>query len=253
MMELWMQASLWGLIAGAALLLGAVLGFMFNFSQRAIAWVMAFGSGVLLSALAFNLIDVAFARGGILPAAAGFIGGSIVYSIVNVLLARRGARHRKRSGGQQVSEGEHPGSGFALAVGSLLDDIPEAIAIGLSLIEGGSVSLVTVIAVFISNVPEGMSSSAGMKKAGRSTRFVFSLWGGAALLCGLAALLGYAVFSNMPVEVIAFAIAVAAGGILAMLADTMMPEAYEGAHNFAGLITVVGFLIAFLLTKIFQV
>jgi zinc transporter, ZIP family len=126
----------------------------------------------------------------------------------------------------------------------LLDGIPESIVIGVSMIAGGAVSFVAVIAIFLSNLPEGLSSSAGMKKAGRSARYVFGIWIGIALISGLAALLGYAVFSKFSPDVIAATTAVAAGAILAMLADTMIPEAFEAAHDFAGLITVIGFLAA---------
>ena len=121
------------------------------------------------------------------------------------------------------------------------------------MIKGGAVSSVAVIAIFLSNFPEGLSSSAGMKKAGRSAWYVFGVWGGIALLSGLAALLGYGMFSHFSDEVIAATTAVAAGAILAMLADTMIPEAFAEAHDFAGLITVIGFLAAFVLSKLSEV
>jgi ZIP family zinc transporter len=118
------------------------------------------------------------------------------------------------------------------------------------MIHGGAVSTVAVAAIFLSNIPEGLSSSAGMKKAGRSSTYVFGVWTGIAVISGMAALAGYAVFSHFSPEVIAATTAVAAGAILAMLADTMIPEAFEQAHEFAGLITVLGFLAAFILTKL---
>ena len=104
-------------------------------------------------------------------------------------------------------------------------------------------------AVFLSNVPEGLSSSVGMKRAGRSKKYVFGVWGGIAIISGVAAYAGYAVFRHFSNDVIAATTAVAAGAILAMLSDTMMPEAFEYAHDFAGLITVGGFLAAFFLSK----
>jgi len=132
----------------------------------------------------------------------------------------------------------------------LLDGIPESIVIGVSLIGGGAVSLVAVVAIFLSNLPEGLSSAAGMKKANRSAGYVFGVWGSIAAVSGISALLGYTIFSGFSSEIIAGTTAVAAGAILAMLADTMIPEAFEEAHDFAGLITVIGFLAAFVLTKI---
>ncbi len=122
--------------------------------------------------------------------------------------------------------------------------------IGVSMIAGGAVSWVTVVAIFLSNLPEGISSAAGMKKANRSAMYVFGVWGGIAAISGISALVGYTIFSGFSAEVIAGTTAVAAGAILAMLADTMIPEAFEEAHDFAGLITVLGFLVAFVLTKI---
>lgn len=243
---LWAQAGFWGFVAGAALLLGAGVGYYVAVPQRLIAAIMAFGSGVLISALSFELMDEAFRQGGFNATAGGFLGGAIVFTAANRALASFGAKHRKRSTGRQPEEG----NGVALAVGALMDGIPESIVIGLSLLKGGAVSVVTVAAIFLSNIPEGLSSAAGMKRAGRSARYVFGIWGGIALASGAAALVGYSVFQQFSPAVIAATTAVAAGAILAMLVDTMIPEAFEEAHDFAGLITVAGFLAAFALSKL---
>ena len=250
MMPLWVQAGGWGLLAGSALLLGAVVGYWARVPQRIVAAVMAFGAGVLISALSLELMEDAYHRGGFISTAVGFLGGAIAFTAANWYLAQRGAKHRKRSDDRQPSEREASGSGTALAVGALLDGVPEAIVIGVSMIEGGAVSLVAVVAVFLSNFPEGLSSAAGMKRAGRSGRYIFGVWGGIAVVAGVAALVGYAVFSRFEPVVIAATIAIAAGAILAMLVDTMIPEAFEHAHNFSGLLAVVGFLVAYLLAKL---
>jgi ZIP family zinc transporter len=246
----WIVAGLWGLLGGGALLLGAGMGYLAAVPRRVLAGVMAFGAGVLVSALSFDLMDEAFEKGGLAPTAIGFVAGAVVYSGANAVLSRMGAKHRKRSGEKQVSEAEHAGSGTAIALGALLDGIPESIVIGLSLLRGSGVSVAVVAAVFLSNIPEGLSSSAGMKAAGRSPGFIFGMWSVIALVSGAASVVGYTQFCGVPDEVVAATIASAAGAILAMLADTMIPEAFEGTHELAGLVTVIGFLAAFALTKL---
>ncbi|HEY8579265.1 MAG TPA: ZIP family zinc transporter [Beijerinckiaceae bacterium] len=243
-----LSAGFWGLLSGSALVLGAAVAYLVAVPQRIVAAVMAFGSGVLISALSFDLMQEAFETGGFLASAAGFFGGALVYTIANIVVTRRGGHHRKRSRGKQQQASE--GSGLGIAIGALLDGIPESIVIGVSLLGGQGVSVVAVAAVFLSNVPEGLSSAAGMRRAGRSPAYVFGVWGAIALASGVGAVVGYVAFADAPPAWTAAANAVAAGAILAMIVDTMIPEAFETAHEFAGLVTVTGFLCAFALTKL---
>jgi ZIP family zinc transporter len=243
----WLKAAFWGLISGSALILGALIAYFVAVPRKLIAFIMAFGSGVLISALAFDLMDEAYHQGGFGSTSIGFISGALIYSIANYVLSTQGAKNRKRSGHQQPEKGE--GAGLAIAVGALIDGIPESIAIGVSMIHGGVVSSAAVIAIFLSNIPESLSSTSGMKKSGRSPKYIFSIWISIALMSGIASFCGYSIFKDFSSEVIAATVAVAAGGILAMLTDTMIPEAFDEAHNFIGVITVLGFLAAFVLTK----
>lgn len=249
-MAVWLQALLWGLVGGSALVAGAYAGYQFTVRAKVVAGIMAFGAGVLISALSFELVQEAYQHGGLAATVIGFLGGASLYLLANVLLGKSGARHRKRSGTQQPSEQQAAGSGTAIAIGALLDGIPESIVIGISIITGGAVSVATVIAVFLSNIPEGLSSSAGMKHAGRTPRYVYGVWGGIALVSGIASLLGYSLFSHFSPQVVSATTAVAAGAILAMVADTMIPEAFEAAHDLTGFITVLGFLAAFTLSAL---
>ncbi|WP_433428598.1 ZIP family metal transporter [Nonomuraea sp. CA-141351] len=246
----WLQAGLWGLVAGGALVLGAGVAWRERVPERVIAMIMAFGAGVLISALSFELMDEAERTGGLLPTAAGFLAGACAYVAADALLAQRGARHRKRSGDQQPSEADVQGSGAAIAIGALLDGVPESVVLGLSLVGGGKVGPAVVAAVFISNVPEGLSSAAGMKRAGRSARYVFGIWGGIALASGLAALLGDLTMQSASPAATSVIMGVAAGAILAMVADTMIPEAFERAHTLTGLIATIGFLAAFAIERL---
>ena len=244
-MPTWAEAGLWGLLGGGALVIGALIAWFVRVPAAVVAGVMAFGSGVLISAVAFDLMAEAARTGGLGATALGFLGGAVVYLAANAALARRGAQHRKRSGGQQPSEEQQAGSGAAIAVGALLDGIPESVVLGVGLLGGGSVSLSVLAAVFISNVPEGLSSAAGMKRSGRSAAYVFGVWTTIAVISAIAAFVGYAALGGAPPELIAVITAVAAGAILTMIADTMIPEAFEETRTWTGLITTVGFLVAF--------
>lgn len=245
-----MLATLWGWLTGGSLLIGAVIGYYFNLPSKIISSIMAFGSGVLISAVSFDLVDEAFKQGGMIATGAGLLAGSLIYTLLVRIFNKRGAKFRKRSGDLQPREEDTSGSGTAIAIGALLDGIPESIVIGLSLLSGKGVSLVAVFAIFISNIPEGLSSSNGMKTAGRSKKYIFGLWAGMTFFSGLASMAGYTIFAGLSRELIAGTTGVAAGAILSMIVDTMIPEAYEDEHDLAGIITVVGFLIAFVTSKL---
>lgn len=245
-----LQAGGYGLAAGSALVVGALIAWFARMPPAATAGIMAFGAGVLISALAYELVEEANKNGGLVATVAGFLVGATIYVVADALLARYGARHRKRSTSVQASEDEQSGSGLAIAIGALLDGVPESIVLGLSVAGGGALSLPIFAAIAISNVPEGLSSSAGMKASGRSAGYVFGVWGGIAVASGLAAFLGSLALADAGTSTIAFVTTIAAGGILAMLANTMIPEAFSRDRSLTGLLTTVGFLTAFVLHEL---
>jgi ZIP family zinc transporter len=245
----WLEAGFWGLVAGSALVIGAAIAWTWTIPKTVTAAVMAFGAGVLISTLAFDLVEEAESTGGMAPTALGLLGGAVAYIVANIAVNRRGARHRKRSDEMQMSEDEQPGSGTAIAIGALLDGVPESIVLGMSLIGGAGVGVPVLAGIFISNLPEGLSSTSGMKISGRGARYVFGVWVSIALACGVAALVGCVVFEDASPQTVALINSMAAGAILAMIADTMIPEAYQdSAHKYqlwTGFITTLGFITAF--------
>ena len=244
----WLIAGGWGLLAGAALVLGALLAMAVELPHRLIAAVMGFGSGVLVHVLATQLIAESVDSGQLSVTLTSFMVGAAVFSGANWLLSKRGAKHRNRCGGcvQQPKEHEAPGSGFAIVIGALLDGIPESLIIGLS-VRDGEVALAVVAGFFVSNLPQGLSSASGMKQAGRSTMYVLSVWIAIALASGAAAAIGHAALGGATAALQASIKAFAAGALLAMLAETMIPEAFEKAQSFIGLITASGFVVALVL------
>lgn len=227
------------------MVVGAALGYFLRLSTRTIGLVMAFGAGVLISALSFELTHEAYNRGGALPVTVGLFAGGLTFFMGDLIIDRRGGEHRKRSGGQQAGA-----PAAALVLGALLDGIPESAAIGIGLLEGEGVGIAFVVAVFLSNLPESASAATGMKAAGRSARYVMGLWVAVALVSGAAAAVGFGALGSASDGVIAAVQAFAAGAILTMLADTMMPEAFEESGRLVGLVTLAGFAAAFMLTQL---
>lgn len=239
-----LEAALWGFVGGGALLVGALIGLFVPTTLRAIGLVMGFGAGVLISAVAFELTSEAFELGGTDAVSAGLALGALAFFAGDELVDRRGGDGRKRSGGEQES-----GNPLAIVLGALMDGIPESVAIGISLLAGDGVGVAVVAAVFLSNVPEALSAAVGLEKAGHSKRWILALWGAVALVSALAAALGYALLGDASKDLVAGISAFAAGAILVMLADTMMPEAFKHGGKAVGLVTALGFALAFLLSN----
>lgn len=242
-------AGFWGAVGGVALLLGAVFGLYLGASQRLISTVMAFGAGVLMASAAFELMQEAHIKGGPLAASLGLLAGALSYAGANLWITRKGAQNRKQAKGQKHHSGS-TGTALVLVIGALLDGIPESVAIGTSLLDTHSqVSWAMVAAVFLSNIPESMAASAGMKQDGRPIRQILGIWLAVLLVSALSAALGYAWLQHAPGQLLGGILAYAAGAVITMLASTMLPEAYEGEGAVSGLFTSLGFLLAFLLSQ----
>ena len=231
----------WGVLGASSLVIGAIVALRFRIGLRAIGLIMGFGAGVLISALSFDLVDEAIEKSsGQGWVAAGFFAGCGVFFGGDHLIDRLGGGQRKDADGDQ--EG---GSSLAIVLGTVLDGIPESMVIGLTIFEGGGVGAAYLAAVFISNLPEAISSTSGLASGGWEKKRILWMWVAIALVSGLASLAGYALFQDSSPGTVAFVLAFAAGAILTMLANTMMPEAYEHGGKWVGVVTTLGFAVAF--------
>ena len=231
----------WGTLAASSLVIGALVALWFRISLRMIGLIMAFGSGVLISAVAFDLVEEAASKAhGNGAAIAGIFAGCAIFFGGDWLIDRSGGANRKDADGGQAS-----GSALAIVLGSVLDGIPESMVIGLTIFQGGAVGAAYLTAVFISNLPESISSTSGLVTGGWKKSRVLWMWIAIALVSGLASLAGYGLFQHASPGTVAFVLAFAAGAILTMLADTMMPEAFQHGGKLVGVVTTLGFATAF--------
>jgi ZIP family zinc transporter len=253
-----------GFIASIPLVIGCIVALFVSLPKGVIAVIMAFGSGVLVAALTFSLVEEAFSLSqSIPPVVIGFIFGGVSYSVANRILDKKSkghrdsstnsnttpVRNRKRSHGDNAGGGKSS-SGLSLLVGSVMDNIPENMALGISLVTGGTVNVVLIAAIFISNFPEGLASTEGMKSNGRNKKYIIGLWSIAVIIGTISTAIGFAVLSKASPFVISIAISFAAGAILVMLAESMIPEAFEEGGSKIGLAAMAGFAVAFILGRI---
>jgi ZIP family zinc transporter len=231
----------WGTLAASSLVIGSLLAIWLKISLRAIGLIMAFGAGVLISAVAFDLVeeaaDISSGQGAI---AWGLFLGCGVFFGGDLLISRLGGGDRKDATGDQ--EG---GSSLAIVLGTVLDGIPESMVIGLTIFAGGEVGVAYLAAVFISNLPEAISSTTGLASGGWKKSRILWMWIGIAVVSGLASLAGYSLFQDSSPATVAFVLTFAAGAILTMLATTMMPEAFEHGGRLVGVVTTLGFAVAY--------
>ncbi len=237
-----LHAFLWGLLATSSLVLGGLIASWFTISKKVLGIIMGFGAGALISAVAYELTfeAVKIGKGTGFPAL-GFFTGAFVFYMSDRLIEKIGARGRKDMDASHQSNLMVP---MVLAI--ILDGIPESIVIGLGLYEGGAVSIAMLVAVFISNLPEAIAGTSGMKAGAWGTRKIISLWLIISVVCAFSTIAGYSLFVDVSVRWLSFINAFAGGAILMMLANTMIPESYEHGGKLSGVFTVLGFAISVL-------
>jgi ZIP family zinc transporter len=220
---------------------GSIAALRWEIPTRIVGLVMAVGAGALISAVAYELVDEAIqTAGGTSWALFGIVAGALAFFVGDYLVDRRGGENRKDISGDE----DGSGNGQAIALGSLLDGVPESIVIGASLVTGGGVSMAVVAAAMISNFPEGLGGSASLLRSGEGHRKVLGVWAAIVIISAISATIGYAVLDDAPKGAGAFFQMFAAGAMLTMLTDSMIPESHDEGGNAAGLFTVIGFLLA---------
>jgi zinc transporter, ZIP family len=239
------EATFWAFLASASLFVGAGVALAAHPSQRVTGLVMAFGAGALISAVAYDLVLEALEFSEAFELAMWMAVGGVVFLAGDILVSNTGGRGRKRSTGEQAE-----GSPLAIVLGAALDGIPESLVIGLSLLLDGTVSASFLVATFLSNLPEAMAATVGLRRAGWRSRRIWGLWAIVVAISTVSAAIGYAVFDRLSGANGAATQAFAAGAVITMLADTMMPEAFEKGGRAAGLLTTLGFATAVLITSL---
>jgi zinc transporter, ZIP family len=238
MEALW--AFCWGVAAASGLLVGAVMGLRMRLSHRAVAVMMSLGAGLLLSLASVQVASEALMLAGAASTAGGIVAGAATFSIANAALAS--AKDRKRCGEckPQPSETDVPGSGASIALGTALDAVPEALVLGVTLRAGGP-DLTVVVALALSNLPEALSATAGMRLASRSYSYVLSLWTAIALGSAASTALAFHFLSDLGPGATAVLKAYGAGALIAMAAETMIPEAFHNGPRYSGVLAAAGF------------
>ena len=238
-------AILYGLAASSALVIGATLGTRWKAPPMVTGVLLAFASGALISALAFELFEEAFELGGAVRSGLGLLAGAATFVAVDSALDRHVAGHSGPEGREVAAAGARGGVGWALLAAVTLDGVPENLALGVSLVEGASITL--LVAIFFSNLPESLVGAQAMREEGRSARTVIGTWMACAVLLMLAVVLGRGIGGGLSDEVLAVALGFAGGAVLASLADTLMPEAFEHGRPLNAFATAAGFFLSFVL------
>ena len=255
-------AVFWGTFAASATVIGALAVVKFSIPNRLIGFIMALGIGALIGATSYELLEKSVETSGFMEVGIGFLGGALVFTVLDYYVSHRGGHQRKhtertgktpefwqRSSNKTSNKSSEPTggrevSGTGIFIGTVMDTLPESALIGMSLIGGSSVSLTLVVSIFISNIPEGLSSTIGLQKSGYSLKKIFVLWGLVVFFSALSSLAGAVLLENASNSIKAIVSCFAGGAIIAMIASTMMPEAFKEGGPVVGFVTSVGIFIS---------
>jgi ZIP family zinc transporter len=235
----------WGALAASSLVAGTLLAEARRWPSRQVGMVLAFGAGALISAIGFELAGEGLEVGSLQATAAGLGAGALTYYGLDGLIAARFSAGRGRSGRAGGAD-----AGTALALGAFLDGIPEQLVLGIGLAAGEGIGIGLLVAIFVSNLPEAIGSSTAIRESGARERRVLLLWLAVAGICALATIAGYAIADAVSGELRAGIDGFAAGALLVMLIDSMIPEATRESGRAAGLITTLGFAVATALSSV---
>ncbi|HET7574564.1 MAG TPA: hypothetical protein VFJ99_05565 [Solirubrobacterales bacterium] len=230
------EAVAWGALAASSLVIGALLGLARPWPDRLVGLVLAFGAGALISAVSFDLAQEGARVGDPGVLGVGLALGATTYFALNRSLGRRGRRGKERSTAENA--------GAALALGAFLDGIPEQLVLGLGIALGNGVSVGLLVAIFVSNLPEAIGSSTEMRAAGTRPATIRRLWLAVAVICTLSSVAGWAIADAVSGNMNALVDGFAAGALLVMLIDSMIPDADRKGGDVSGLLTVLGFAVA---------
>lgn len=247
------EVLFWSLVSVSGIMFGAFVGTRYRFSHGSIAKTMAIAAGLLIAAATIELVVEAIEVVTLIPAIVAFMIGALGFSFGNNYLSNQGAQNRKRCGecATQPSEEQQPGSGLAITLGTAMDAIPESIVLGITFFTMG-INYPLIIAIALGNFPESLSGSVGMLHAGRKKIWIYKIWGGVALMSVLLTIFGFVLAQSLPPYIVGFLQLFGAGALIAMVSETLIPEAFHESPRYTGTLVAIGFVLLLVVNLILE-